>query len=68
MKNLVPVESPYYKWRPCTQGCRINECSNCIGSNYKDPNDINGDGISDIAICEKDTPIEIKVEEILVRN
>ena len=59
---LVPVESPYYKWRPCTQGCRINECSNCIGSNYKDPNDINGDGISDIVqSVKKDTPIEIKV-------
>ena len=34
---IVPSES-YYAWRPCSTACKMNNCANCPGANYIDPN------------------------------
>ena len=41
------LDKPIYEWRPCTEPCKLNDCSNCQGPNYKNPNDLDGDGLID---------------------
>jgi hypothetical protein len=50
---LVPVESPYYRWREeCNNSSMRRRCGDCGVCNGEDPNDLNNDNIPDVKQLE----------------
>lgn len=61
--NIVKTEyldTPKYIWRPCAPECRDSNCPNCPGPNYKNPNDLNGDGVMDEIVLTSQMDPEVK--------